>query len=248
MTNGNVEQHGLGRSILLHLFPGVMIVAFYALTAQPIIEAGYPAIVALMLGVLLILIPVELGYLYFQGRKRNDANSLEGIVLYREPIPLWQYVALVIPLLVWAGLLFTVAAPLDNFFIDNLFGWLPDWYFFGAFTENLSDFSSTALIVTVVLSIILNGVAGPVVEEMYFRGYLLPRISRFGAWAPVLNTVLFSIYHFWSPWQILLRIVAILPMVSVVQWKKNIYVGMWQHVLLNTIGVLLIVALILSEG
>ena len=38
------------------------------------------------------------------------------------------------------------------------------------------------------------------VEEMYFHGYLLPRISRLGAWAPLVNTVLFSLYHFFTPW------------------------------------------------
>ena len=38
------------------------------------------------------------------------------------------------------------------------------------------------------------------VEELYFRGYLLPRISRLGAWAPLVNTVLFSLYHLFTPW------------------------------------------------
>ena len=38
------------------------------------------------------------------------------------------------------------------------------------------------------------------VEEMFFRGYLLPRISRLGAWAPLVNTVLFSLYHLFTPW------------------------------------------------
>ena len=38
------------------------------------------------------------------------------------------------------------------------------------------------------------------VEKMYFRGYLLPRISRLGAWAPLVNTVLFSPYHLFTPW------------------------------------------------
>jgi hypothetical protein len=34
---------------------------------------------------------------------------------------------------------------------------------------------------------------------------LLPRISRFGGWAPLINTVLFSLYHFFTPWQLLGR-------------------------------------------
>jgi membrane protease YdiL (CAAX protease family) len=58
---------------------------------------------------------------------------------------------------------------------------------------------------------VVNAVAGPVVEEVYFRGYLLPRISRFGAWAPLINTVLFSVYHFFTPWQNVGRILGLLP-------------------------------------
>lgn len=247
-TPNSTEQHGLGRSILLHLAPGVLIVAFFAITAQPIIEAGYPALVALMLGILFVLIPVELGYLLYQGRKRNSRNSLEGIVLYREALPLWQFVALVLALLVWSGLLFAIAAPIDSYFIDNFFKWIPDWYFIADFTEGVSQYSSTSMAVTIVLALVLNGVAGPVVEELYFRGYLLPRISRYGWWAPVLSGVLFSVYHFWSPWQNLIRILAVLPMTFIAQWKRNIYIGMWQHVLLNTIGVMLITYLLLSAG
>jgi hypothetical protein len=201
-----------------------------------------------MLGILFVLIPVELGYLLYQGRKRNSRTSLEGIVLYRDTLPVRQYVGLVLALLVWSGLLFVIAGPIDDFFIDNFFSWVPDWYFIADFTEGISQYSNSAIVVTIVLALVLNGVAGPVVEELYFRGYLLPRISRYGWWAPVLSAVLFSVYHFWSPWQNLVRIIALLPMTFIAQWKRNIYIGMWQHVLLNTIGVLLIIVLLFSGG
>jgi membrane protease YdiL (CAAX protease family) len=46
-----------------------------------------------------------------------------------------------------------------------------------------------------LLGLVLSGVVAPVVEEMYFRGYLLPRLSRLGRWAPVLNVTLFALYH-----------------------------------------------------
>jgi uncharacterized protein len=63
------------------------------------------------------------------------------------------------------------------------------------------------------------------VEEFYFRGYLLPRLSRFGNWAPLINAVLFSLYHFFTPWQALSRIVAVTPIAWVVQRKRCIYIG-----------------------
>ena len=88
--------------------------------------------------------------------------------------------------------------------------------------------------------LMLNGVVGPIVEELYFRGYLLPRMDRLGRWAPLVNVSLFSLYHFWSPWQVLARILGIGPMVFAVRWKRNVYLGILIHCALNLIGVLLV--------
>jgi membrane protease YdiL (CAAX protease family) len=82
---------------------------------------------------------------------------------------------------------------------------------------------------------LLNGLLGPVTEELYFRGHLLPRIDRFGAWAPVLNTALFSLYHFWSPWQVLVRFAGFLPMSWAAWRKRSFLVSMAAHILINTI-------------
>jgi hypothetical protein len=76
----------------------------------------------------------------------------------------------------------------------------------------------------------------PVVEELYFRGYLLPRMSRFGWAAPFLNYALFSLYHFWQPYNLPTLFVVSLPMVIGVWKTKNVRVGVYTHILLNTIG------------
>lgn len=85
---------------------------------------------------------------------------------------------------------------------------------------------------------ILDAFVGPVTEELYFRGYLLPRISRFGALAPVINVVLFSLYHFFTPWRNLGRILGLLPMVYTVWWKRDIRIGIAVHVLGNLLSML----------
>ena len=93
---------------------------------------------------------------------------------------------------------------------------------------------------TLVAFLVLNGLVGPIVEELYFRGYLLPRLDRLGRWAPLVNVSLFSLYHFWSPWQVAARILGIGPMVFAVRWKRNVYLGMLIHCTLNLISVLLV--------
>ena len=50
-----------------------------------------------------------------------------------------------------------------------------------------------------------------------------------------------------SPWQLIARIVALAALEYAVRWKRNIYLGMVVHCTLNTLGVLIISALILGR-
>lgn len=240
-------QMPLGRSVLLHLLPGAIISLFYFLAAPAIMATGYPPVAALNLSILLVLIPVELGILVYLGRKRNGRTSLEGIVLYREPLPWWKYALLVPAFLVWGGVCFAVFSPLEATLADVFFSWMPAWSLPETGTAPYSDVSQAALLITFLSGLLLNGIAGPVVEELYFRGFLLPRLSRFGPLAAAgVNVVLFSLYHFFSPWGNITRIVALLPLVYVVARQRNIYLSIWVHCALNTIGMLLTLALILQ--
>ena len=214
---------------MLHLLPGALIVIFYVLAAPVVRHLGFPSLMAIYLAITFVLIPFELGYLFYQARK--NGTSLGGVVLYRERVPKGQLVALVLGLFIWSAICSVLLyPPLDELFIENVFFWLPDSFFL---VEDFSGYSTVALLVTWVFGFVVNAIAGPVVEELYFRGYLLPRISRFGAWAPLVNVVLFSVYHFFTPWQNVGRIVGLLPMVYAVWWKKSIYVSFAVHVLGN---------------
>jgi membrane protease YdiL (CAAX protease family) len=101
--------------------------------------------------------------------------------------------------------------------------------------------------VTLAAFFAINGLIGPIVEELYFRGYLLPRMERLGRWAPLVNVSLFSVYHFWSPWQIVARILGLGPTVYAVRWKRNIYLGMAVHCGLNTLSVLIVAMLVFGR-
>ena len=81
---------------------------------------------------------------------------------------------------------------------------------------------------------------------MYFRGFLLPRLNQLKGWAPLVNVLLFSLYHFFSPWENLIRIIGFMPMVYVAWWKRNIYLGMIVHCAGNTVGALGMLALVLA--
>ncbi len=89
-------QHSLARTVVLHLLPGVLMVAFYVLAAPLVRSLGFPSLMAIYLAILFVLIPFELGYLFY--RARRNGSSLGSVVLYREPVPRAQFVALVLGL------------------------------------------------------------------------------------------------------------------------------------------------------
>jgi membrane protease YdiL (CAAX protease family) len=236
------EQHSVVRTVVLHLLPGVLATLFYLAAAPLVRSLGFPSMMAFFVAILLVIIPFELGYPLYWARK--NGSSLESVILYREPVSRLQFVALVLSLLAWSGIFYVlIYPPLDTFFIDNVFWWLPESFFFA---EDFARYSTTVLLITWTFGMVVNAIVGPIVEEVYFRGYLLPRISRLGAWAPLVNTVLFSLYHFWTPWQNMGRIVEFLPIVYVAWYKKSIYVSMGAHVLGNVSTIVILLPVLLG--
>lgn len=242
------QQHTILQSIFLHLLPGVLFVPVFLLTVRLTDNLGLPKHIApFLITALVVLTGFELGFLLYQGKKLNGYLSLQGVILYRQPMARREYIYLGLPTLMWAIFVFMVIAPpVDNFFIENYFSWLPESFFQTTFIDNLNEYSQGTLITTGVITIILIGIIGPAVEELYFRGYLLPRIPVKGAWAPAINILLFSLYHLWTPWQNITRILAMTPLYYMVWRKKNVYFGIIWHVTANILSAAAFTATILG--
>ena len=229
-------QHALLRSTWLHLFPSMLILLFALVVGPPVIRAGFPPLLVPSLWALCVLIPVELGYLLYQAKRNNDGFSLRRIVRYREPMPVRAYLLLVPALLAWGVLAFVLISPrIEPYLVKTFFFWMPAWVFSLFRIDGTGAYARPVLIFTVVLYLITNPAAAWV-EELYFRGYLLPRIAHLGIWAPFVSVVLFSLQHLFSPWQNPARILALLPLVYTVAWKKNIYIGIIVHVTLDVLS------------
>ncbi len=228
MKQDQIEKHSTAQSVILHLLPGIPIGAFYFLALQPVARMGYPSIFALYLAIAFILVPVELGFLLAQGKKKIGRFTLQGIISYQKSIPWWQYFVWVTIIFVIVGALMTLLEPVDSFLQKNLFFWMPD-----VNTGLDGTYSKTILIVTYSMSLIFNVFLGPIVEELYFRGYLLPRMK--GKFAILFHSFLFAAVHVFTPWMIIARTIGFLPILFGTT-KKNIYVGMIVHMLCNAVG------------
>ena len=232
--------------ILLHLLPGLAGTIAYIFSTPILMKSGYPSMFSILVAAVLVILPIELGYLLYQAKQINGTFSLKNIVLYREPIPKWQYVVIPLVLIIWGFLATGITPLLDNVIMKAWFSWLPEWYAIFNVAQ-LQGYARPALLVTFWVGLIVNGLMLPIMEELYFRGYLLPRLERFGKWAPLINVSLFSLYHFWTPWQAISRILWMLPWVYATWRKRNIYLIIITHCTANTLGWLLTWGLILGQ-
>lgn len=234
----SVEQHSFGKSVLLHLLPGFLIGGCYFALIPILHRWGYPSIMALMCAILLILLPFELGWLLYEGKRKNGRFSLDGAVRYRTPIPTLQYFLWVPVLFLLLGAIFTLMKPLDVFLQGKIFAWLP------TLESGLQvGYSRGILVVTWSMQAIFGVLAGPIVEELYFRGYLLPRMGYAGKWAPLFHSFLFGLYHIWTPWMFLTRTFGMLPLAYAVRWR-NLNLAIIVHVLINILDLLTAIAFI----
>ncbi len=246
-TQPSVQRHTWMQTLVYHLAPGITITFAFIVLARLTTPLGWPPSIALLLVWLIIGIPVLVGILFYQSRQHNNSRSLNNILLYRQPLPWHQYVWLVAVLLVWSALASTLLFPLGETVRLNLFGAWPEWLNLSSLAQDPTQYSRSILWTIVALSAVLN-IAVPIVEELYFRSFLLPRLPASQRWAPLMSAFLFSLYHFWLPWDIIGRIISLLPVVYVVQWKQNVYVSILVHCLLNLIGTIGLAAVVMGAG
>lgn len=241
--NNDISEHSLLKSIVLHLAPGILAGAAYFVLVPVVKANGYPSVMALYLAGLFVLFPFELGYLYYRKKKTGKA-LFKGIIKYLEPMPVWQYFLFAIIIIVLSGALFTAF----NFTIElsmPVFSWIPE----GMRPDmGLSeDFTKQKLLITYAVFLFSVVLIVPATEELYFRGFLLPRMpSSLKGWIPVTHSFLFAIYHTFTPWMIIVRTIGVLPLIYVVKKKKNIYVGIVAHCIMNSIDFIIGAAYIAS--
>src|SRR6266545_3937568 len=165
------DQHSLLLSVALHLIPGVLILVAYLLIATPLVEAlGYPPYLGWVVAMCIALAPVELGLLLYLGWKKNGRLSLRGVVDYIEkPVKKLTLSGIVTILIIGLYIASVILTPVDTFVYKYLFSWIPFASGVGGSSGYLSGYARSTVIVTLAVSLILQGIILPVIEELYFR-------------------------------------------------------------------------------
>ena len=228
------DQHSLAKSFLLHTAPGGLVTVVFFLFKPLLDSRGYPPLLAFLLTILLIDIPFMLGVMLKEGKKLNRRYSLEGVVLYRKKISWKNFTMVFIGAFLGVYILMMLVTPISNFLTENIFSGLPGWIFLEEQTQ-YEAYSKNILVLIFTFQLVLTGIILPWVEELYFRGYLMPRISRYEKSTPLLGGLFFGLYHVWQLYSFPTVFLLGAALGYVVWWKKDICLGIGLHVFANAL-------------
>ena len=188
----------------------------------------------------MILVPIELGSILWASKKEYGTYSLRSAFDGQEKIAVWKVMMIAIAFCAIAGVLSAVIAPIENRMMaearNTVLSHLPagfDWTNY----EYLKSFPKSIRILTCVYYGIFNVFVGPITEELYFRGYLTSHYEKQNSFTPIVIAVLFSLYHFWLPFDNVFRILAFAPVAYIAYKKKNLYISICFHCICNLFSV-----------
>jgi membrane protease YdiL (CAAX protease family) len=229
------ERHSLRKTLLLHLAPGVPFTLAFLLAAWLANRTGGSTYLALIICIPLILVPCEVGVLIVE--RRWISWNWRSIIAPRgsRHISILDILLSVAAIYAIAQVAAALAIPSRAAILRAMANWLPRWAIFDGRLEGISPS-------TLWLGLFLSGIVAPIVEELYFRAFLMPRIPVSGHWAPAVNAALHSIYHFYTPWNYLVFFLGFLPLAYYVRLRGNLLPTIITHCLFNSVGVIVVLA------
>ena len=223
--------------IVLHLGPGIGFTALLIWVSQVFVQHGLTAYLAEVLLVPLILTPMLAGIVLLWNARQGEGLSLIRSLTYRKHGSVRDYVLWPTLLyLMWVGGSF-VTVPLSDALQQLCLAWFPHQLTTEAMFAGLEATPPGLRMPTLLAGVLCSGLVAPLVEEAYFRGFLLPRMRHLGLAAPALSAFLFGLYHFFSPWSLPVIFLAFLPVAYVVQATGNYRIAVVVHAMLNLTGV-----------
>ncbi|MHC1787223.1 MAG: lysostaphin resistance A-like protein [Christensenellales bacterium] len=200
------------------------------------LNQAIPSLLLFYICAILVLFPFELGAVLNASKKEFGRYSIKSAFTNYVKMSWWSVLLYGSFLFAFAGIMSLAIAPLEN----KLFAPISDMlllripaYFDWNNIEYIKQYSKGVLLLTCAGYFVLNVFVSPIIEELFFRGYLTSKLSRYENFSPLIITVLFSLYHFWLPFNNLFRISAFLPAALIAWRKKNIYIAIVFHCLCN---------------
>lgn len=222
--------------LAMHLLPAAATFAA-ALALGPLMRAWHlPPQFALTLAFAFVLTPIELGLL-LRAAGWSFAR-LPGILAFRRKLPPRVYLAVLPCLTAMAVGLVVLLAPLE----ERIHAAYPSSWLL---PPDSSAYPTTTMVAVLLVTLLVDGLVNPAVEELYFRAYLLPRLPVRGVLAVVTSAGLFALQHYWQPEKVVFVFVAQVLLITVMLRLRSVRISIAAHCLTNSLAVLLSLAAVL---
>lgn len=226
-----MKKHTAIQTILFHLLPGIIQLSIFILLIPLTLQWGFASDFADNLVNIVAIFPIQIGVLLFVAKKTTGTYKITKLIPYTEQSKITEYILFIVIIGAWALSVGALLSPLEDGLRDSLFSFIPDSIAMRNIDTSLLP--KNKLFLSACLGILANGIIAPVTEELYFRGFLLPKIKLSPNMAVVISAVLFSLYHFFSPWYFLSRVLMTLPIYYWVMKRKNIRFSIIAHIIAN---------------
>jgi len=230
------------RAAAFQLAPGVANLVAFVPFAWWFGQIGLPPFLALGVAILVAEIPVSWWLMVRETRRESGTFSVRAAFPWLRPIPLWQYLVIGLPMIAISIAIIAGLGPIVSGGIrDALPLNVPSWFLLEPDPEAFAQLSQPVLVSMWLTMLLIFAGVGGVTQELYARGFLLPRTAHWGPWAPAFNALLFGVFHLGSPWSWPVFALLALPWAYAVWWKRSAKIGLFAHV-----GMLLMQSLMFS--
>lgn len=232
MDMNKTSQFNLLEAAKLQFIPGLASVPVFAILAWWLSGQGLPNIFALMLTIIFVETPLSWMIMLRHVRAENNGNfSIAAAFPWMDKNPWWLYLLIGLPLILLSAAIVAAIGPrIDAQIIPVLFAWVPDWFTMLPDPNVFTTLPRRTMLImwaTMFIGMILLG--GPT-QELYSRGFLLPRVQSMGRVAPLYNAALFAVFHFIAPWAWPSFFLMVLPWSYLVWWRRSTRIGLFIHV------------------
>ena len=232
MDNDTTSQLTLLEAAKLQFLPGLASVPVFAVLAWWLSGHGIPNIFALMLTVMFVETPLCWLIMLRHVRAENNGSfSFAQAFPWMAKNPWWLYLLIGVPLIIISAAMVAAIGPrIDAIVIPALFSGVPDWFTMLPDPSVFTSLPRSLMLLmwaTMLVGLIL---LGGFTQELYSRGFLLPRMESMGRVAPLYNALMFAIFHFIAPWSWPTFFLMVLPWAYLVWWRRSTKIGLFIHV------------------
>lgn len=234
------------RAMVINFLPGVFTFAT-VVALRPLVESvGLPDAAAYTVAIALVT-PMELAYLHLasrgaSGQTRSIRSALSLLPTKPALSDLYVILACVAATACLAGLLDPLSTMAQQW-ADGLFPHAPR---FELTDDDVAHYGRGVIAAVLLANLAIDALVNPFVEELYWKGHLLPRLPITGLARPLVAGSLFSLEHFWQPSDFLLVAVVQSTLCWIAIKRHSLTIPLGVHWIVNSLVNILLLAKLLT--